>query len=83
VHACPRQWSSWLDLAEFWYNTSLHSALGRSLFEVLYGFAPQQFGLHASDDPPISDLTDWLRDRELMSEVIQQHLHRAKHRMKK
>jgi transposase InsO family protein len=22
VHACPRQWHHWLDLAEFWYNTS-------------------------------------------------------------
>jgi hypothetical protein len=83
VHACPRQWSNWLDLAEFWYNTSLHSALGRSPFEVLYGFAPRQFGLHSATDPPIKDLTDWLHDRELMTEVIKQHLHRAKNRMKK
>ena len=29
VHACPRQWSNWLDLTEFWYNTLLHSSLGR------------------------------------------------------
>jgi hypothetical protein len=83
VHACLRQWSNWLDLAEFWYNTSLHSALGRSPFEVLYGFAPQQFGLHSATDPPITDLTDWLHDRELMTEVIKQHLHRAKNRVKK
>jgi hypothetical protein len=83
VHACPRQWSSWLDLAEFWYNTSLHSAHGRSPFEVLYGFAPQQFGLHAADDPPVSELADWLRERELMTDVIRQHLNRAKQRMKK
>jgi hypothetical protein len=83
VHACPRQWSNWLDLVEFWYNTSLHSALGRSPFEVLYGFAPRQFGLHSATDPPITDLNDWLHDRELMTEVIKQHLHRAKNRMKK
>lgn len=78
VHACPRQWSAWLDLAEFWYNTSMHSALGKSPFEVLYGFAPQQFGLHAADDPPVSDLAKWLLDRELMTDVIRQHLNRAK-----
>jgi hypothetical protein len=36
VHACPRQWIKWLPLAEFWYNTSYHSALGHSPFEVLY-----------------------------------------------
>ena len=83
VHTCPRQWSSWLDVAEFWYNTSLHSALGRSAFEVLYGFAPQQFGLHAVNDSPISDLSEWLHDRELMIDLIKQHLHCAKQRMKR
>ena len=30
VHACPTKWSQWLPLAEFWYNTSPHSALGTS-----------------------------------------------------
>lgn len=25
VSACPKQWSKWLPLAEFWYNTSFHS----------------------------------------------------------
>jgi hypothetical protein len=37
VHACPRKWKDWLTLAEFWYNMSLHSTLGRSPFEALYG----------------------------------------------
>ena len=40
VHACPTKWIQWLSLAEFWYNTSCHSALGRSPFEVLYGHPP-------------------------------------------
>jgi hypothetical protein len=38
VHACPTKWIHWLFLAEFWYNTSFHSAIQRSPFEVLYGF---------------------------------------------
>jgi hypothetical protein len=37
INACPNKWSSWLCLAEFWYNTTFHSALGKSPFEVLYG----------------------------------------------
>lgn len=30
VHATPTKWSKWLTSAEFWYNTSSHSAIGRS-----------------------------------------------------
>ncbi|WVZ83942.1 hypothetical protein U9M48_031036, partial [Paspalum notatum var. saurae] len=35
VHACPAQWKEWLHLAEFWYNTSFHSSLSKTPFEVL------------------------------------------------
>ena len=35
VHTCPTKWSSWLPLAEFWYNTSFHSSLGNTPFFVL------------------------------------------------
>lgn len=45
THACPTKWVQWLTLAEFWYNTSPHSALGRSPFEVLYGRSPRHLGI--------------------------------------
>lgn len=40
VHAYPSKWSSWLSLAEYWYNTSYHSKLGHGPFMVLYGHKP-------------------------------------------
>jgi hypothetical protein len=49
VHSCPKQWSKWVSLAGFWYNSSYHSALGHSPFEVLYGHQPRHFGIHISD----------------------------------
>jgi len=82
-HAYPRIWRQWLDQAEFWYNTNWHSALGRSPFEVLYGYAPRHFGLANSPDVPVIDLATWVSDRALMTDIIRQHLNRAKQRMKK
>jgi len=66
VHACPTKWSSWLSLAEFWYNTSSHSALGRSPFEVLYGHSPRHFGIMSASACAASDLSDWLHECEVM-----------------
>jgi transposase InsO family protein len=83
AHACPKQWSAWLDVAEYWYNTSFHSALGRSPFEVLYGYTPNALGVIPAQDLPVTDLASWLSARELNSDLIRQHLLRAKQRMKK
>lgn len=54
-----------------------------SPFEVLYGYSPRQFGVAVSDEQPVSDLSSWLADRELVTDVIHLHLNRAKQRMKR
>ena len=82
VNACPKQWSQWLSLAEFWYNTSYHYALGRSPFEVLYGHPPRHFGITNLQMCSVPDLEAWLQERELLSRLINQQLLRAQQRMK-
>jgi hypothetical protein len=82
VNACPTKWSAWLPLAEFWYNCCFHSAVGRSPFEALYGYTPKHFGI-AATDVSSPDLSIWLQERQSMTDLIQQHLGRAKDRMKK
>lgn len=77
VHACPQQWFRWLHLAEFWYNTSFHSSLGRSPFEVLYGHSPRVLGIEAANSCQVQDLRTWLLDHELMQQLIKQYLSRA------
>ncbi|XP_058003647.1 uncharacterized protein LOC131180062 [Hevea brasiliensis] len=39
-YQAPHSWVKWLSLAEWWYNTSYHSALKLSPFEALYGYKP-------------------------------------------
>jgi hypothetical protein len=82
LHACPTKWTSWLSMTEFWYNTSFHSALGRSPFEILYGRPPRQFGVTPEDTITDADLAVWLSKHELMSRIVKQHLLRAQARMK-
>jgi len=83
ANATPTKWSSWLPLAEFWYNSTFHSAIGRSPFEALYGYPPRDFGISASDSVTVPDLAAWLQDRRLMNDLIQQYLFRSKERMKR
>lgn len=82
VHSCPRQWSKWLSVAEFWYNTAYHSVLGRSPFQVLYGHSPRHLGIENLQLCSVPDLEQWMKERELLSRVIQQQLERARQRMK-
>jgi hypothetical protein len=82
ANVCPTKWKEWLPVGEYWYNTSLHSALGRAPFEVLYGRQPRTFGLSVNHTMP-SQLADWLQERSVMQELVHQHLLWAQARMKK
>lgn len=82
VHSCPKKWSSWLALAEYWFNTSWHSAHGKSPFFVLYGHDPRHWGIEAASASPVTDLNTWLSERVEMTALIRQHLLRAQMRMK-
>lgn len=81
VHSCPKKWYEWLPLAEYWYNTTYHSALDRTPFEALYGHPPRNFGID-TDSCASTDLETWLKERAAMTQLMQQHLVRAQQRMK-
>jgi hypothetical protein len=71
-----------LPLAEFWYNTSKHSSLGVSPFEVVYGQEPLQLGIDKLETCAVPDVTEWLQKREDMKQLIHQNLVRAQLQMK-
>lgn len=74
VHSCPRLWSKWIALAEFWYNTTFQSAIGRTPFEVLYGQKPRHLGIVDPQQATMPDLEKWLTERNMLTSLIQQQL---------
>jgi hypothetical protein len=80
VQENPKQWRTWLPLAEFWYNSTFHTALGCSPFKAMYGHEPNLGALPAVEaDSPVAGV---LQDRALQIETIKQHLTTAQNRMK-
>jgi hypothetical protein len=56
--------------------------LGLSPFEALYGHPPRHLGIKNSEDYAVPDLAAWMKDRNFLSQLIQQQLLRAQQRMK-
>jgi hypothetical protein len=82
VHATPTKWARWLPLAEYWYNTNYHSALGKSLFQVLHGYQPRHLGIGNLQADTPTKLASWLDRRQEDAALVKQHLMRAQQRMK-
>lgn len=82
VHSAPKKWAYWLPQAEYWYNTNYHSALGKTPFQVLYGYQPRHLGVANLQSSTSSDLSTWLAERNAMTSAIREHLLQAQQRMK-
>ena len=52
----PKQWSTWLAMAEWWYNTTYHTAIKMSPFEALYGYPPPQLSIPQDRYPAAQDV---------------------------
>ncbi|KAK1628363.1 hypothetical protein QYE76_002678 [Lolium multiflorum] len=71
----PRAWVDWLAWAEYCYNTSYHSALHATPFEVVYGRPPPAMLPYASGTARTETADDLLRTRdEILAEARQRLL---------
>jgi transposase InsO family protein len=82
VHSCPKKWSQWISLAEYWYNTSHHSSLQSSPFVVLYGHEPRHWGIEPPGACSVSNLKTWLAECRVVHDLLRQQLLRAQQLMK-
>jgi hypothetical protein len=82
VQDSPKTWKVWLPLAELWYNSSFHSAIGCSPFKALYGYEATSGMTVPALVSKESEVVDFIQDREAHLANLQKHLAAAQNRMK-
>jgi hypothetical protein len=82
VHESPKSWKQWLSLAELWYNSSLHSALGCSPFKAMFGYEPRLAAEPTSLAVTSVPVTEMIEHREQHLQSLKTHLARAQNKMK-
>jgi hypothetical protein len=77
----PQKWYNWIPLAEFWYNTSHHSAICCSPFKSLYKEEPHYGMLPDLNTTMNTEVKDFLAERQSASDLLKFHLERAQLKM--
>ena len=79
----PRSWLDWLPWAEYCYNTSFHSALRTSPFEVVYGRPPPALLSYTAGTARTEAAETQMRDRDAFLADVRERLLQAQEYAKK
>lgn len=71
-----------MPLAEYWYNTSFHSATQVTPYEIVFGQPPPFHLTYLPGEAKVAVVAKSLQEREDMLLILKFHLLRAQHRMK-
>lgn len=78
----PKEWSKWLAWAEYCYNTSWHSAIKTTPFEVVYGRPPPSLLSYISGMTQVDAIERQLMTRDQVIKELRATLKEAQARMK-
>jgi hypothetical protein len=82
VHHKPSLWSKFLSLAEWSYNTSIHSSTGFSPYHITYGKEPPSIPQYLSGTSYVEAVDSWLATREQLISKLRRNLLKAQEKMK-
>ena len=82
MHDKTNLWGKFLVWAEWCYNTSVHSAIGISPFEVTFGWKLPSIPQYLSGTSNVLAVDDVLSDREAMFISLRKKLLKSQERVK-
>ncbi|KAL8135097.1 hypothetical protein AgCh_009933 [Apium graveolens] len=77
----PNEWADWIDMAEWWYNTSFHSSAGMTPYQVVYNQLPP-FIIYQSAKCTDPVVNQFVKDRVQVQGLLKDNLKKAQERMK-
>ena len=76
------QWVKWLPLAEWWYNTSFHTAAKMTPFMALYGYHPPSITSSLRENLKVQEMEDHIEHQQEVLQLLKDNLNLAQNRMK-
>lgn len=77
-----KDWSIWLPLAEWWFNTHYHTGLGQTPYEVVYNQSPPLHLSYLPGESSVAAVDRSMPRREVMITNLKSHLFKAPVRIK-
>ncbi|GJW25283.1 ty3-gypsy retrotransposon protein [Tanacetum coccineum] len=77
----PHSWNKYLYLAEFWYNTSYHSAIEMTPFQALYGRPPPSLPRYTLGSSQVASIDATLMEHERVISLLKDTLTKTRQRM--
>ena len=76
------KWVKWLPLAEWWYNTSFHTAAKMTPFMALYGYHPPSITSYLRENSKVQALVYHIEHQQQILQLLNDNLNLAQNRMK-
>ena len=82
VYDKQTQWVNWLPLAEWWYNTSFHTAAKMTPFMALYGYDPSSITSYLRENYKVQVVEYHIEHQKKVLQLLKDNLNLAQNRMK-